>query len=185
MSTKRLSLTLATLLTLAAGTAHAGGVGFNIGINLGVPVYAAPAIPVYAPAPAPIPPPAPVVLEEPPRFIVPQELGFRVAVGVPYDLYYLADSYYVCRNNAWYRAQAYDGPWMPVRYRALPWELRRYPVAAIRSARDAAYGRYDDDGWRHRRADWERRDLDRGRGAWQEARRWERDHGRQWRRDDD
>ena len=64
----------------------AGPDGSNIGINLGVPVYATPSIPVYVPAPVTVPPPPPVVLDGPPQFIIPQDLGFRVAVGVPYDL---------------------------------------------------------------------------------------------------
>ncbi|HEX9024440.1 MAG TPA: hypothetical protein VF799_11440, partial [Geobacteraceae bacterium] len=163
-------------MTITGGTAHAGA-GFDIGINLGGPVYAAPPVPVYIPPSVPVPPPQPAVLDEPPQFITPRDLGFRVAVGVPYDLYYVADSYYVCRDNVWYRARSYNGPWMTVRYRALPWELRRYPVAFIRSARDAAYWHCDDnhDGWRHLRGDRE----------WRDRSRWEHDRGRQWQRDDD
>lgn len=187
MTTKRLIVSLAAALSIVAGTAHAGNVGWNIGINLGVPVYATPSVPVYVPAPVQVQSPPPVVLDEPPRFIIPQGLGFRVAVGVPYDLYYVADNYYVYRNNAWYRAASYDGPWMSVRYRALPGELRRYPVAAIRSSRDAAYRHYNDDhdGWGHGRDNREWRNHDRGGERWQEARRWEHDRRRQWRGSDD
>ncbi len=93
MTTKRVIISLVAALTFSAGTAHAGHVGFNIGINLGGPVYAAPPVPAYVPAAVPVPPPQPVVLDEPPQFIVPQDLGLRVAVGVPYDLYYVGDSY--------------------------------------------------------------------------------------------
>jgi hypothetical protein len=140
MTTKRLIVSLATLLTFAAGTALAGNVGFSIGINLGTPVSYAPApAPVYIPAPVPVQPLPPVVVSEPPRFVIPQNLGFQVAVGTPYDLFYVGNSYYVCRNNAWYRAPSYRGPWTTVRYRTLPGELRRYPVATIRSYRDIAY----------------------------------------------
>jgi hypothetical protein len=188
MTTKQLIVSLAAAMTIVAGTAYAGNVDFSIGINLGSPVYAAPSIPVYVPAPVRVQSPPPVVLDEPPRFILPRDLGFRVAVGVPYDLYYVADSYYVCRNNAWYRATSYAGPWMSVRYRALPWELRRYPVAAIRSSRDAAYRRYDDDHdrWGNGRSDREWRNHGRGEHErWQEARRWEHDRRRQWRGSDD
>jgi len=197
MTTKRLILSLAALLTMAAGTAHAGDVGFSIGINLGTPVSYAPAPapvyipapqPVYIPAPVTVQQPPPVVLYEPPRFIIPQNLGFQVAVGVPYDLFHVADSYYACRNNAWYRAPSYRGPWTTVRYRALPWELRRYPVATIRSYRDTAYRSYGNDhGWgqgRHYPPGQYVKEVRRGE-RWQEARQWGKEHNRHGRGDDD
>jgi hypothetical protein len=185
MTTKRLIVSLAALLTFAAGTAHAGDVGFSIGINLGTPVSYAP---VYAPAPVPVQPPPPVVLYEPPQFIIPQNLGFQVAVGVPYDLFRVADSYYVCRNNAWYRGPSYRGPWTTVRYRTLPGELRRYPVATIRSYRDNVYRSYGNgQGWgqgRHYPPGQYVKEVRHGE-RWQEARQWGKGHNRHGHGDDD
>ncbi|MRS05897.1 hypothetical protein EG832_22160, partial [bacterium] len=35
--------------------------------------------------------PQPVVIEEPPEFIQPPEVGFYVATGVPYDLFFVSN----------------------------------------------------------------------------------------------
>ncbi len=103
--------------------AHASNVGLNIGINLGnlpVSVIAA----------------QPVEVVEPPEFVARPGLGFYVAVGTPDDLFYADNRYYRCRGDSWYAAPYYNGPWVSVGYRALPWKLRRYPIARLRSFRD-------------------------------------------------
>ncbi len=142
-------LMIVIAVTALASSALASNVGFSFGINVGPP-------PVYAPQP--------VVIEEPPQFVAPPALGFYAAVGTPYDLFYAADRYYLCRGNAWYSAPYYNGPWMQVGYRALPWSLRRYPIARIRHMRDEGgddgyYGyshfRPEWNGWRDRHAGWE------------------------------
>lgn len=95
----------------------------------------------------------PVVIEEPPEFVLPPELGFYVAVGVPYDLFYFNNVYYVCRDNIWYSSPYYYGPWSRTYYGNIPYALSRYPFERIRHYRDNYYGRYQRygawDGYRH------------------------------------
>lgn len=79
-------------------------------------------------------------LETAPQFVYPAELGFGVAVGIPYDLYYISDSqylaYYLCKDNVWYIGTSYFGPWTVIDYRSLPPMLRKYKIAKIRTFRD-------------------------------------------------
>lgn len=133
---KKAMFCLALTATLSAPFAYASNVDFSVGINIGnQPRVAVPAPPppVYTP---------PVVIEEPPEFIEPPELGFYAAVGVPYDLFFVTNRYYLYRNNAWYAAPRYNGPWVSVGYRTLPMELRRHSFKKIRYYRDAGYGHY-------------------------------------------
>jgi hypothetical protein len=160
---------LACLSATSVTTTYASNVDFNVGINIGnTPRVAVPVAPppVYAP---------PVVIEEPPEFIEPPELGFYAAVGVPYDLFLVSNRYYLCKANVWYSAPRYNGPWVTVRYRGLPRELRRYPFEKIRYYRDAGYGHY-------RHADnpyWERHHFHPEK-EWKRERKAEHD---QWKRD--
>lgn len=95
----------------------------------------------------------PVVIDEPPEFVLPPELGFYVAVGVPYDLFFLNNVYYICRDNIWYSSPYYYGPWSRIYYNNIPYALSRFPFERIRHFRDDYYGRYQRygawDGYRH------------------------------------
>ncbi len=178
------------LVLVAAASAslpsYASDVGFSLGINVGNrPNVVVPA----PPPPAPVYEP-PVVIDDPPEFISPPELGFYVAVGVPYDLYFVANRYYLCRGNVWYAGPGYNGPWAPVRYRALPWSLRRYPHDRVRYFRDAGYRRYRAGGdpyWErhhfHPDRDWKEHRKAEQR-EWKEYRKAERDDWKRDRRDD-
>ncbi len=119
---KLLAVALALVLFQTAAVAHADGISFNI--NVGGP---------------------PIVVSQPPDFLYPPELGFGVAVGVPYDMFYLGDVYYVFRGGGWYRTSAYGGNWIQVRPRELPPELRRYKIARIHQFRDREYRVYGRD----------------------------------------
>lgn len=121
---KKISLLLALTISLAAAPAMAGNVAWGVNLNLGFPVQQ-------------------VAIEQPPAFIVPPELGFSVAVGIPYDVVYIDSQYYAYRGNHWYCGQRYNGPWKSVGYRYLPTQLRRYPIKQIRYARDMEYRRHD------------------------------------------
>ncbi len=144
---------LMCLFAVAASVslADASNVGFNIGVNVGIPA------PVIA---AP-----PVEVVEPPEFVAQPGTGFYVAVGTPYDMYYAGNRYYLCRGDSWYAAPYYNGPWVNVGYRSVPWRLRRYPIARLHSFRDdwgrhrgeshyAGYGHFRPErhgGWEGRR----------------------------------
>lgn len=163
------------------------GFGFNVGpagvgLNIGLPWVVAPD-PYYAYQPTVIEEPvaaeAPAVIDEPvayeeaPEFIMPPELGFYVAVGIPYDLFFYNNFYYVCRGNIWYSAPYYNGPWSRIYYGDIPYVFNRFPFERIHHFRDHYYGRYQRygawDGFRHFRPghhgghSFAGRDYDRGR----------------------
>lgn len=107
----------AVILFQAASMAQAANIGFSI--NVGGP---------------------PIVISQPPDFLYPPELGFGVAVGVPYDMFYLNGVYFVFRGGGWYRTTSYGGEW--IRVRRPPPEFRRYKIAQIHAFRDREYRGY-------------------------------------------
>jgi hypothetical protein len=84
----------------------------------------------------------PVVITHAPEFIYAPTLGFYVAVGIPYDVMRVSNSYYLHRGNVWYRAPYYNGPWVATRYKNLPPGLRKHKFERIRSVRDREYRAY-------------------------------------------
>jgi hypothetical protein len=117
-------LTVASALVLfgTASLAQADSLSFNI--NVGGP---------------------PIVISQPPDFIYPSELGFGVAVGVPYDMFYDSGIYYVYRGGGWYRTSAYGGSWVRIGQRQLPPQLRRYNINKIHAFRDREYRTFSRD----------------------------------------
>jgi hypothetical protein len=156
-------------LVLGASAASAGNVGVDLNIHLGNQPQ------VVVPAPA-----APVQMipvDEDVNFVYPQQLGFYVAVGVPYDLFYVGNSYYLWRDGRWLRARGSRGPWIETRHRDLPPGLRRHRLERIREYRRAEYDIY-------------RRDRDHYRGRhfmaskeeWKEQRKAEKEYRKDERR---
>lgn len=145
----------AAILALSVPAAHAGNVSVNINLGEPSPVYVAPPPPAYVPAPAPVyvAPPPPVYVppaevirvDEDLQFIYPSNLGFYVAVGVPYDLFFLNNSYYLYRDGRWLHAPSSRGPWVVQRYRELPPGLRRHRLERIREYRNREYVIYQRD----------------------------------------
>ncbi|KAB0663991.1 hypothetical protein F6V25_14345 [Oryzomonas japonica] len=119
---RKLLAAAAAVALLQAAPAAWAGISFNI--NVGGP---------------------PVVIAQPPDFLYPAELGFGVAVGVPYDMFYLSGVYFINRGGGWYRTSYYGGDWVRVRYRELPPELRRYKMGRIHEYRDREYRVYSRD----------------------------------------
>jgi hypothetical protein len=113
---KFLAVASAVVLFQAASMAQAAEISF--GINVGGP---------------------PIVISQPPDFLYPPELGFGVAVGVPYDMFYASGIYYVYRGGGWYSTPSYGGNWTRMMPRQLPPELRRYKIARIHQYRDREY----------------------------------------------
>lgn len=122
-------LGLALAVILPVTQSYAGHVNFNFGVNVGVPVA-----PAYG---AP-----PVIIDAPPEFVAPPQLGFYVAVGVPYNLYFYGNNYWLWRGGAWYSAPYYNGPWISVGINSVPYGLRRYPINRVHYYRDDYYRRY-------------------------------------------
>lgn len=128
---------LMSVLLIPVSQAYASNVGFSVGINIGVPGVVAP---VYAPQPT--------AIVEPPEFIAPPELGFYVAIGVPYDLFFVNNLFYLYRGNAWYTSPYYNGPWESAYYGNVPYGLRSHSFERIHYYRDDYFRRYHDyRGW--------------------------------------
>lgn len=119
---KFLAVASAVVLLQTASMAQAANVNFRI--NVGGPS---------------------VVISQPPEFLYPRELGFGVAVGVPYNMFYVSGIYYVYRGGGWYRTSTYGGDLRSVRHRDLPRELRRHKIASIHQYRDREYRGYSRD----------------------------------------
>lgn len=160
---KRLLLQCTAIMTFSAQAAVAGNVGVNLNVNIGDPpsqqVVVAPAPPpVYVAPPAPVyvaprvyqQPVETIVVEDDIEFVYPDALGFYVAVGIPYDLFYLKNSYFLYRDGRWLRAASSRGPWVVQRDRDLPRALRRHRVERIREYRTREYVVYQRDRDRYR-----------------------------------
>jgi hypothetical protein len=139
---KRILFCLALAAVLPLPNAFASNVDFNIGINIGNRPTAVPLPPPPVYQPAPVPQEPVVKSDEPPLFIEPPELGFHVAVGIPQNIFFFNNSYYLYQGNAWYISPFYRGPWRVTGYKALPRVFRRQPFAKIRYYRDAGYRNY-------------------------------------------
>ena len=144
----RLTIALATIAVLLGGiSAEAGNVKVDLNINLDPyrPVIVREE--VYRP-------PAPVGYDLEPdysrrdevRFIYPDELGFHVAIGVPYELCYIDRSYYLFRDGRWLRAHNRQGPWVAMGYRELPIVLRQQRIERIRDYRQHGYASHRERG---------------------------------------
>lgn len=161
---------VAVFSTLGVNAVHAG---VNVNINIDAP----------APVRVVAPPPPRFVIEEPPEFLMPAPLGFYVAVGVPYDLFFVSDRYYICRDNVWYRASHYRGPWVVVKRDHLPHGLRKHRFERIREIRDHEYRIYREERHAYRgrkyrpEKEWKERHKEERR-EWKEERKHERNEGK-------
>jgi hypothetical protein len=107
--------------------------------SFSVPVYAGVTVGIS------LPPPPNIVIGAAPRFIYAPDLGFYVSVGIPSDIVYVGNRYYLYNNGYYYRSRYYNGPWVGVEPRWLPPGLRRHRYGDIRHFRDVEYRRYDHD----------------------------------------
>jgi hypothetical protein len=123
------------LLLLVIPKAHASNVGVNVGINIG------------GPAPMYVNPP--VVIAAPPVFGRPPQLGFFVAAGVGYDMFFHSNLYYLNSGNGWYASSYYNGPWTTVHYQAVPYVIKKHKIKKIHYYRDNSYRHYKYNRERH------------------------------------
>lgn len=121
---KRTLLLLVSAILLAAPSVRADSVGIDLHMRLGDPA------------------PPPVVIVEPPVFLYPPTLGFYVAVGVPYDCFFLDGRYYIHKGGVWYAAPHYTGPWFIVQHSHLPPGLVKHKYPRIIELRDAEFRTY-------------------------------------------
>ena len=80
--------------------------------------------------------PPPVVVRARPTMVYLPEPAAYVAVGIPYDIYFVTGRYYYLHGNDWFWAQGYNGPWVYVSYNSLPPGLRKYRVERLHEFRE-------------------------------------------------
>lgn len=161
-------------LALSVSAAYAGNVGVDLNIRLGNQPQQ-----VVVPAPIAPQPVQEVFFEEDIDFVYPDGLGFYVAVGVPYDLFFLNNSYYLFRDGRWFRAPGSHGPWMSIRHRGLPQSLRRHNIERIRVYRNSEH-----DVYRHDRDNYRGRHFMTRKEEWKAQRKDEKDHRKEMKRED-
>jgi hypothetical protein len=119
----------AAIVVVLAMTTGCGG---NVDANTGAP----------APQPVVMAGQPNLAFPNPPLFITPPRLGFYVGVGVPYDIAFAYDNFYLYYGNTWYRAPRYEGPWTIVPHDTLPPIIRKQRIESIRQYRDMEYRLY-------------------------------------------
>ena len=77
-----------------------------------------------------------LVIDTRPSFIVLPEYGFSVSLGIPYDIIYYDNLYYIYNNNYWYSSSFYSGPWVVIQENNLPDIIRKNRIEDIRNTRD-------------------------------------------------
>jgi len=160
-------------LALGVSTAYAGNVGVDLNIHVGNQPRE---VIVREPA---APPPARIVsIEEDVQFIYPEELGFYVAVGVPYDLFYVQNQYYLFRDGRWLRASRRGGPWVMMSHRDLPPGLRRHKLERVRYYRNVEYDIY-----RRDREHYHGRHFKTNKAEWKEQRKDEKERRKEEKRE--
>lgn len=86
--------------------------------------------------------PPPIYVHSAPRLVYLPEPAVYVAVGIPYDVFYVSGRYYYYRGNDWYYGPGYGGPWKRAGYKSLPPGLRKFRVDRLREYRDREYRAY-------------------------------------------
>jgi len=86
-----------------------------------------------------------------PNLLFVPQLGFYVSVGLPYDLLFFDNFYYVYHSNNWYHSRNYSGPWVVVKHNRLPRTIRNHHWRDIRHYSDREYRRNANHRWlKHR-----------------------------------
>src|SRR5688572_9979045 len=125
IATNGFSLMLGVVL-LHAVLATSASAEVNINVNIGAP--------------------PPVVVEARPTMLYLAEPGMFVAVGVPYDIYFISGRYYYFHKDNWFFATGYGGPWVHVVRNSLPPGLQKFKVVQLRDFREREYRMYKTQG---------------------------------------
>ena len=86
--------------------------------------------------------PPPVVVYSPPTMVLMPEPQMYVAVGVPYDIFFVNGRYYYFDDGDWFWGPGYRGPWTYVKAEKLPKALRKYKMREFREFREREYRVY-------------------------------------------
>ena len=90
--------------------------------------------------------PPPVVVYSPPTMVLLPEPETYVAVGVPYDIYFVSGRYYYLQGGHWFWGPGYSGPWTYVAFEGLPPGLRKFKVKQLHEFREREYRVYKTNG---------------------------------------
>lgn len=115
-------ITLVALIAMEGMLAVPARAEVNINVNIG--------------------PPPPVVVVERPTMLYLGEPGLFVAVGVPYDIFFVSGRYYYFHGNNWFWASGYGGPWVHVVHKGLPPGLQKHKIVYLREYREREYRVY-------------------------------------------
>ena len=138
----KIKIGLLSVIWLAVMTATAQAAEVHVNVNIGAP--------------------PPIIVRSAPTMVYLPEPAAYVAVGTPYDLYFVSGRYYYFHSNNWFWAPGYGGPWNHVVYSSLPPGLRKFKVTRLHEFRDREYrDRYNN---RYFEADYGRSSKNRGNG---------------------
>jgi|SRR5438093_6456424 len=90
--------------------------------------------------------PPPVVVYSPPTMVLLPEPQMYVAVGVPYDIFFVGGRYYYLHESHWFWGPQYGGPWSYVEVERLPPGLRKFKVKQLHEFREREYRVYQAQG---------------------------------------
>ena len=121
MITTRFGVFLGLMLSIGFVTAPAHA-QVNVSINIGQP--------------------PPVVVYSAPTMVLMPEPQMYVAVGVPYDIYFVSGRYYYLHGDHWFWGPGYGGPWTYVTVEKLPPGFRKFKVTQLREFREREYKVY-------------------------------------------
>lgn len=86
-----------------------------------------------------------------PNLLFIPQLGFYVSVGLPYDLLFFNNFYYVYHHNHWYHSHYYHGPWVVVKHNRLPHAIKKHRWHKIREYSNYEYRKAHKHRWlKHR-----------------------------------
>ena len=121
-----------SLIVWAAPVSVPVWAGVDVNVNVGIPL------------------PPPIVVAAPPAMVFLAEPAVYVAVGVPYDVFFVSGRYYYFHGGYWYWAPGYRGPWVHVVHRSLPPGLQKYKVERLHTFRAREFQRYTAQGPRYK-----------------------------------
>lgn len=184
---KKVSIIIATAILCASSAAYAGNVGVDLNVQIGNPPPPPPPVIIRESSPPPErvivresePYSRTIIIEDDVDFIYPNQLGFYVGIGIPYDLFFLNNFYFTYRDGYWYRAHNHRGPWVQVERRKLPYGLRKHKLERIRYYRDHEYRSYE-----RERDHYRGRHVRTEKGEWKERRRAEKEYRKEEKRQD-
>jgi hypothetical protein len=90
--------------------------------------------------------PPPVIVHERPTMVYLPEPAAYVAVGIPFDVFFVSGRYYYLHGNDWFWGTGYNGPWAVVAVRSLPPGLQKYKIERLHEFREREYRVYKVEG---------------------------------------